>query len=374
MVKAFLLPTNEMTSSRFERLCDHLDVNEPEERYGVLGHVVQWYMRWCGDEEFDHGLFWDISLKRLGAWANWKDPQVFGNGLLKAGYVSDLTAVYPAELLRGHPGFVARALTGGVALDTSYATVHGRQMARALDLAFFLTDPQRRAQCVAALGCLDLPAWVPAGWVPGHHQVAPAVVAVGAEAVPGVVGSTPGAAVVGAPAVVAGAVSSIPAVVAGSSQAQPMRAVCTHVARSLQVAGSAAPAPLNVNVDVTNVREDLKKYVRRTETEPTSGPQGGAGRQRTGKPKSDEMGAAIREFKYSNPLLALCATDDSPNAVELWTAIVEKDLDFARSELGKAVETDERWAQIGNPAGWFMALVSKRLKHLGKTQRDGRHG
>jgi hypothetical protein len=342
-MKAFLLATNEKSSSRFERLLDHLDLHEKDDVYRVLGHLVQWYSRWCGDQEFDHGLFWDITIKRLGMWADWADPQVFGNALVKAGYVSDIAGVYPAELLRGRSGFVARTPSSGVALDESYRTVHGRQPERALELAFYLSDPQRRASSLALAGCAGLPAWVPAGWVPGFDVSAPVV----------------GADLVAAPVVGA-------AVVAAPAGAVPLRADCARIARRLCADSLPAPTAPNVNVNVTTVRKDLENHVIRTN------PSTGDGRQRTGKPKSDEMGATIREHKYSNPLQALCATDDSVNAVELWTAIVEKDLDFIRNELGKAVETDERWAQIGNPAGWFMSLVSKRLKTLGKSARNGR--
>lgn len=168
--------TNELSRDRFERLCEKLGRDEHrEDRYAVYGHLCAWYAKWGGDPEYDHGLLFDINEKRMGIWADWDEPLLFGRALVHAGYVKPLEIVFPAQLLRGRSGFVAMHGDGGIMLDMTYNGWH-RDQPNANELVLFLTSRARRAHLSRQMGLSGdglPPGWLdppPSGEVPGKFR------------------------------------------------------------------------------------------------------------------------------------------------------------------------------------------------------------
>jgi len=74
-----------------------------------------------------------------------------------------------------------------------------------------------------------------------------------------------------------------------------------------------------------------------------------------------EMLAIVREYKYSDPLRALRAMDDSDVATRLWRAAVERDATRVGEEIARLCETDHSWRSLRNPA----AVVLRNLQTIG---------
>lgn len=166
-MKFLLVSPSEYTSDRFWRLCEYLKMDEKrDDRLKVWAHLNVWFGKWASDPEYDHGLFWNVSEKRLGAWADWEEnPTVFGRALRHAGYVSPAENVYPAELCNGRPGFVAMGPYGGAMLDESWIGWH-RGCALKAVLPVYITDRAKRATAVSSIpGAAAEAAKAPPGWV-----------------------------------------------------------------------------------------------------------------------------------------------------------------------------------------------------------------
>lgn len=347
-----MLATGEMASSRFDRLVEALGAETRDDRYRMFGHLAAWSGRWAQDQEYDSGLFFDSDEKRMGMWADWSDPRAFGRALVKAGYVDPMAKVYPAELLNGRTGLVARSPSGGVMLDVSWQSVHRRRGHVAHELFLFLTDRRMRVTWAREYG-VPKGRPIPAGWLEdaasGIASPAGSTEAPGAIVAPGfdARGSSPLRQDGRGPGSHAGSVGG-----SGNGSA----------------GGEAPPARADVGFDVKK-GEAFKATATSGSMRPQGfQPNGGAGSRATGRRKDDAMRDIIRRERYDNPLMALTATDDSPSAVKLWREAVDQNPNAVRELLANMVETDEAWVKIGCPA----AILTSKLLPMVRAGRRRR--
>lgn len=147
-------PTNEEQTTAFEMLCDYMGADDPVQ---ILGYCQRWRNRWQGDDALDSGILWDVTPRRMGNWAAHPQPEKFGNGLLRAGYVVPVETVYPPELLKGRGGFVVPEF-----FDAFWTSVHRKRSNAALT-CIFLQDREKRSR-IAAQYNVD-PQELPKGWL-----------------------------------------------------------------------------------------------------------------------------------------------------------------------------------------------------------------
>jgi hypothetical protein len=168
-MKAVLLPSNEMCSPRWARLCDLLGVDTPGERYQAHGHLWAWYQFWAKEPELDAGVWFRPSLNEIGRWADVGMSQEckWGRALLAAGYVGALKDVYPEPLGSARKGYCAMDAEGGVMLDSVFPLL--RRRANAATLCLYLMDRKARGKWASVLrvdvATLESTAQVPAGWI-----------------------------------------------------------------------------------------------------------------------------------------------------------------------------------------------------------------
>jgi hypothetical protein len=105
----------------------------------VWSHLMIWYLKWAADPYTDTGIFWDVTALRMGMWAEYPKPLIFGRALAD-GYCQPVGTVYPDELTRGRQGYVVPG-----SLDATWDGVH-KHRPNASELVLFLTDPARRAR------------------------------------------------------------------------------------------------------------------------------------------------------------------------------------------------------------------------------------
>jgi hypothetical protein len=318
-MKYVAIPAGERRSNRFEKLCELMEADdEPAARAAVMGHLAFWYLRWSQDEEFDHGLFFDISEKRMGIWAEHPQPQRFGNALVKARYVAPIREFYKGT--HDDNGFVVLRGDGGVALDTSWDGWH-RKSPISARLALFLTDA-RRALFWAAKekeGGAD---------PPGNGE--------------------------------------------GDSGKFPEN-FRKDSGESPEFLRPPSGIDVKTSKDVKNVK-DVKDVNEGTNV-PTSDVKPPAGRGpvnnsgRTGNAKTLRVRDFIREHKYEDTIACLCMLDDSDGARKLWVEACERDLSYVHQCLAELTETDAAWAKLMNPCG---ALVKKLLPHTQALRRRRR--
>jgi len=318
-LKYVAIAPGENRSSRFEHLCELLEADgEPAARMAVWGHLCTWYCRWGSDEEFDHGLLFDITEKRMGIWAEHLRPQAFGNALVKARYVAPIRDFYKGT--HDDNGFVVLRGDGGVALDTSWEGWH-RKSPIAARLARYLTDA-RRALFWAAKEERD------SGMDPP-----------------------------GDPDNVSG---KFPENFRKDSGRSP----------------EAFRPPSGIDVKTSKDVKDVKEgtNVPTSDVKPPAGRgavnNSGNGRDgRTGNAKTMVVRDYIRDHKYDDTIGCLCMLDDSDGARNLWIEACERDIGFVHRMLSELTETDAAWAKLMNPCG---ALVKKLLPHVQGLRRRRR--
>jgi len=315
-VNDVLISTAEASSRRLEDLREQLGMDSsPEDRIVVLGHLLTWYAKWAGDPETDSGLFWNVTEKRLGVWAQWtrSNPLMFGRALVKAGYVQPVNDVFPEQLLRKRDGYVVPG-----ALDRSWS-IH-RLRANKLDLVLFLLDPVRRARQAAFLGLK--PTDAPTGWLDFSRLS----------------GDVPGP----------------------GEGAYPSSGGPPEDLQSNSVGASESPPRGSPHVDV-NVEKKKRMFPRKYVGNKTT----------TGAPKTRDMLEYIQENKYENPLECLRTIDGTDGAVPIWIKGVEHCLSDVQTMLANMTETDEAWAKIGNPAAVAMSRIKAVLRARGIRTGNG---
>jgi len=305
---SLLIDTNEWGNRRFEDLCERLEEDGEPSKYLVMGHLIRWCLKWASDQETDAGLLWEITEKRLGVWAEWPKPLLFGRALVAAGYVQTVESVFPPELCRGRTGFMVP-----MTLDRAWNMLRHRCNAR--ELVLFLTDPIKRSIRAAELGLT--PDQAPAGWLLSADEARPLAAKQQAGA------------------------TSAPA----GGQRWP------NVGPTLEQRNPAGQ-PSAPNVDV-NVKEDTNVSTSNV----GQNENGGTGSQKTG-----DLLAFLRQNKTDNPLACLRRIDGTDRAGSIWVKAVETDPDAVITKLANMVETDTAWCKICSPAAVMMACCMKIIK------------
>jgi hypothetical protein len=320
-LKYVAIPAGENRSNRFEQLCELMDADvDAAARMSLWGYLCAWYVRWGQDEQFDHGLLFDITEKRMGAWAEHPRPQAFGNALVRAGYVAPIREFYVG--LHDDNGFVVLRGDGGVALDTSWDGWH-RKSPIAARLARYLTDARRALTWAAKLeeDGADPPA--DGNGAGGHSGKFP-------ENIRKVSGSGP--------------------------------------------APGPAGSPLDVQTskDVNNVKE-VTNVTTSDVNDVSRGPGVNnpprVGGQRTGNPKTIAQRNYIRDHKYDDTIGCLQMLDHSDGANKVWIEACERDIGYVHLCLSELTETDDAWSRLANPCG---ALMKKLLPHVQGLRRRRR--
>ena len=298
-MKALLVNTAELRSQRFDLLCERLEGDVAETIRNpsalILGHLMCWHLRWAGDDAMDSGLLWDVSERRMGIWAEWPKPLVFGRALVEAGYCAPVENVYKEkELLQGRKGFVVLAGDGEPALERSWDW--HKRLAKSAELIYFLREDRRKRQVAS---------WLQTGrqvYVNGYNK----------EWAQKWLG------------------------LAATSAAGPCRETSGNLPEDPpQTAAQGFPPPRDV--------KRLTKEINQRNGERTNN-------QGTGNPKSRQMLTTARTHKYDNPLLVLRTFDSTENAVKLWRRTVSHNLSAVQQFLAEMTETDDTWAAIEKPA------------------------
>jgi len=339
-MKGLVLSTVEGQSRRFDLLCEALEVDTVEDTYTVRGHLMCWFEKWSADPATDSGLLWDVSERQMGLWAHWSRPLVFGRALAKAGYVSPIESIYPAELVKGRPGFVVAGYESGVALDTSWNGVHYRRT-NAQELVLYLTNPKQRARQMETLGVVveDLvkAGKVPADWAPQRGGTGSAQQ--NGEA--GRDGPQRGQGMGG------GLEDGLDPGIDPSLRRKNVTVKESDL--SQRDVPSPVPPPRQ---DGTGMGRKPREKRRKYRNDASHGTPG------TGNHKSSQMLLFVREEKYNNPLACLQQFDGTDKAMGFWKKAVDRDVQAVMQVLANMTETDEAWAKIMNPA----AVASFRLK------------
>lgn len=312
-MKLTFIETREMHSPRWGRLCEALGLGSPGERWQAFGHLVGWYMHWGSEPELEAGVWWDVSMTTLGSWAEvGGDAGKWGRALHVAGYVRTLKQRYGEPLGTWRTGWVAVQQDGSAILDLNIGYL--RRRFEFPELVLYVTGRERRVKW-AALAGLDVKALVACGRIaPGWLD--------------------------------------------GEAAPEPAAATCSVPTGRFDAGGAVAAE-----------EEADERCTAGTTSAPAAAPRRvvrgfAAAVARSGTPKSPELLAQIRGYKYADPLRALCLLDSSERAQYCWRQAVGRDVARVRQELGELVETDERWALLRNPA----AVVMTNFKKLGLVQ------
>ncbi len=340
-MKCFLIATSEMRSARFDRLCDHLEADTPADRAMAFGRLMIWYARWGADAEYDHGLLFDCTEKRMGIWAEHPEPLRFGRALALARYIVPMDSVYPPALVAGRTGFVALAADGGAMLDQSWSAWHRKAPGKER-LAFFLTDFEQRQRAFLSLA-LD-------------PSAAARAMGMDADALQGWIGRPPAQATGDPPAGEPMPPPGRPQGAAGADSGRPMGGLPPP----------RTPAPATENVKTVQTEREKQPY-RNVQTE-TDKPRTGPNGVRTGEPKTADMFAYLMEQKredWPDLLCALERLDRSDNAMTRWQRAISTNPGFVREQLNAMTETPERWDGIYRPAAW----MASRLEPIAKGKK-----
>jgi hypothetical protein len=310
-----MIATGERMSDRFQNLCEYLEEDTLESREQLQAHadacylhLMIWYTRWGGDEEMDTGIFWDVSEKRMGLWAEYHNPLKFGRALVRAGYCKPVNDVFPEFICGERDGFVIPGQ-----LDSTWESVHRHRRAQLEHMVPYLLDRQRRADWASRAG-IDITLY-PDGWFdpPGPDPC-----------------QTPGT---------------------------------TRVKPELSASDQpAAAAPCPPSDSPTYLRKQKRELTQRNVEKKTL-------HGRTGKPKTLTMYETVRENRYENPLLALRTIDDTATAMKTWRLTVDRDVSFVQTLLAEMTETHETWAKLENPAAVCMSRCRRRLRELDNVKR-----
>jgi hypothetical protein len=279
----------------------------------VCGHLTEWYLRWAGQPELDAGIWFRPSLNEIGAWAGVPDADVkWGRALLAAGYVGLLKDLYPEPLGSLRKGYAALDGAGGVMLDEIIG-LH-RRRANAAMLVVYVLDRRVRAKWAHVLrvdaAALEGSGQIPAGWLEGHVDGARWNGEGGGAEEGRTVGRSDGALV-------------------GRSD------------------GGTVGRMDGRMPEAAEVRKTVVGF---------AGVPSGA---HTGGAPNPEMLRVVREHKYSDPLRALLALDNSELAERKWRAAISKDAEKVRIELGALVETDARFYMQRVPSAVLMANFNR---------------
>lgn len=327
-MRAILMHTGETDSPRWQKLCGLLGARTPGDQNQVLGHLTRWFLRWAGQPALDSGVWFGVSEVEIGEWAAVEASAAckWGRALIAAGYVGRIQEMYPEPLGRLRKGYVALDGAGGVMLDEVFGA---RRRLNASTLALYLLDRRARIRAAAAYNVdakeLEGSGQIPPGWLDssdtGDWRGEGGRLAVSSEQL--AVSSGCGAGDRGQGAVVSGQCS---------------------VGRGDRVQGVPVAA---------------------VERRPVVGFAGSVSGAHTGGPPTPEMLKEVREHKYSDPVRAMRALDDSELSVRKWRLAFERNPDLVREELGKLVETEKRFFVLRLPS----AVLMSNLRQLGLLDR-----
>ncbi len=305
-MKTFWLSTHEFQGNRFGQLCRELGARTPEDRWPLFGHLVEWHATWSRLIATDSGVWFEESLATIGSWAGVSggEAAVWGGALRKAGYVSTLLETYPEPLGARRHGWVARSFDGGAMLDDTIARLQKRPDSELLTL--YVLNREVRLKFARRLELnaekLEREGIIPIGWLtddgdaPSIQRRERASASMGASVAPSVQSSA-------------------------GTRVEPKRF------------GDAGPSPQREQQQVTA--------------------------RHTGKPKSDEMLSTVRQYRYQDPMRALKAMDDSPQAMQCWKRAISSDRDAVCTILANMTETDRAWANLRIPASVAMEQIRR---------------
>lgn len=355
-MKYVAIPVGELRSNRFETFLELMGADEEAQaRMVVWGHLMTWYCRWSSDNQFDHGVFWGITEKRMGLWSEYPDALKFGRNLVRAGYVAPIKELYED---RSEDGFVVLNGDGGVALDVSWDGWHRKSPING-KLAHYLSDARRRDYWVANLNGSTATVTSDGGSMEssessGSRDMDPS----------------------GQPTYGAGGGNGRNHGPFDSAGNFPE----TFRKDSGRMPEAFRPPSSKTSKDVKDVKEGMNIPTSNVNDVPadrgdggeTRGPPGDSGRNgshlRTGKTKTIAQRDFIRDHKYDDTMGCLCILDDSTKAKSMWLEVCERDIGFAHTVLAELVETDEAWAKLANPCAVVVKRVLPHIQRLRRTR------
>jgi hypothetical protein len=336
-MKSLLVASNELRSSRFERLCEQSHMPRVE----AWWHLSVWYSRWTTDEQLDCGLFWNVNEARMGAWAEHPRPLAWGRALVAAGYIYRVEDVYPSELCGGRSGFVA-AGPGDVRvmLDSTWDGVHRQRPGGAREWVKYLTTPARRAGALAAVreryGEVDM-SNVPADWFPTGPGAPP-----GGATLEQRRGNVGGFSYGDSPSRTVDEMTISPSrtVSVGSAEGAPRRSPPPPSARDGGTEGNGTEG-------------------KRTEG---SGTEDGTG--------SQSLFAFVRENRHSDLYETLCQIDGRPTSARFWRVAVRDSRRIVEAALDELTETESYWHRVQNKGSWLVSKI-KRMTERRRLAEGG---
>lgn len=324
----FMLNTAEWQSDRFLRLCEYLELDATEEdQVRVRGYFATFVCKWANDMQTDGGLFFDTPPRRLGIWARAPKPEVFGNALLKVGYVCHMQDKYPASVLKGRVGLVYWG-----ALDITWRSVHCERM-NARDLVLFRADPVKRSRAALQMGIRP-------------------------EEFPGAPGEWPGS-----PEEYPGWILTKDRLSDAPPEAETRGASDGASAgwTGGRTGGDPPAPPLPPREDHVKERNiKQREHVGRTTQR----------RVRTGTPPSSAQYHRLRELKNEDIPAALNLLDAGERARKTWAAICEHDMPFAHQVISELVESEQSYREAKWPPGLVFARCEGRLEQLHVNATD----
>jgi hypothetical protein len=332
-----LFSTNECDGVRFETLVEYLAEARKADaddafRMRVLGHLTKWFSGWARDDDFDHGLFFGFKLSMVARWSGWANPAEFARGLLHAGYVKELGAVYPKELaVEG--GFVVVG-----ALDRSWG-VHRCRTSVASRLVLFLVDPIKRNKWAQHFGIA--PSMAPEGWLKRMEEMPPAM----------------GGAMAEAPAPMATEPASGPKVIPMVAAQRP--GACIPGISPVKIGFTPQPSPCS---PFTGTDNDPKKGMN-IPSVPVEGLNEGTDpprpKGRTALPATATLYELVHANRYENPLYALTAMDRDTEWASWCRHLCDQHRADVMHVLANMTETRERFLHYGAPACVFTRAIKK---------------
>lgn len=317
-MRAILMHTGETDSPRWQKLCGLLGARTPGDQNQALGHLTRWFLRWAGQPALDSGVWFGVSDVDIGEWAAVEASAAckWGRALIAAGYVGRIQEIYPEPLGGLRKGYVALDGAGGVMLDEVFGA---RRRPNATTLLLYMLDRRARIRAAGAYNVdgkeLEGSGQIPPGWLDSSDT-----------------GDWRGE-------WRQGAVNSEQSAVSSGRGTGDRRQETGDM-------GQGVPAAA----------------VERRQVIGFGGVSRGA---HTGGPPTPEMLNEVREHKYSDPVRAMRALDDSELSVRKWRLAFERNPELVRQELGKLVETEKRFFVLRLPS----AVLMSNFKQLGLLDR-----
>jgi hypothetical protein len=369
-----MVATGELQSERYEKLCEALGCDSPGDQFRVFGHLHAWREKWAREPEMDGGILWEATTHRMGMWAAWPSPKAFGCALVKAGYVTPLSDVYPAELLRdgagrARGGYVAMGYDGRPSLETSWSGVQ-RVSARRNEWVLFLLDADRRwRQCAAMrvpIRDLASAGRVPPAWADEYAAWC------GARRLQGVGGMPPDEADSPADdwpshetALERSHETAHETTLLASRNVSPRKSVNDEYQ---SVVSHCVPFPVNVGSGRGFAPPPHVRKEKGTEGREQTGsePRNGRG---TGAPKSERLYAVVDDLRHTDLLATLRAIDGGEAAMVVWRSAASAHASVVSQVLAELLTA---WSGIRNPAGWVMKRLYPLYERRGRNTVRGR--